>query len=149
MTVSPQAANADDSVQLQPQPNGPMPTPTPVSEPYWTGGLQGVLRYQWCAACSLALMDPQPACTRCLRQELEWRDSSGTGHIVSYTVVWRPPLPQLEVPYAPAIVALDEGFELLTNIVGCSVGELAVGLAVQVAFGEPVDGVALPYFTPR
>ncbi len=142
------APNGDPSAELRPQSNGPTPAPTPISAPYWSGGAVGELRYQWCGGCELALMDPQPACTRCLTQDLEWRVSAGVGAVASYTIVWRPPLPRFEVPYAPAIVRVDEGFDLLTNIVGCTVGEVEVGMRVSVRFVDRGDDVWLPYFAP-
>jgi uncharacterized OB-fold protein len=63
-------------------------------------------------------------------------------------VVWRPPDPSFAVPYAPAIVRLDEGFWLTTAMVGCEPEELAEGLRVAVTFHAISDGVTLPYFTP-
>ena len=133
---------------LEPQPAGiPLPEPTHISAPYWDGANRGELRYQHCAACDLAQMDPRPACRRCMGP-LDWQTSTGIGTITSYTIVWRPPVPSFTVPYAPAIVELDEGFELLTNIVGCQTTELAVGLQVRATFHEVEPGRSLPYFSP-
>ena len=93
-------------------------------------------------------MDPQPACTRCLAPDLKWRTSTGRGTIASYTVVWRAPLPSFAVPYAPAIVNMAEGFTLLTNVVDARVGELAVGVDVEIRFVEIEPDFFLPAVTP-
>jgi uncharacterized OB-fold protein len=53
-----------------------------------------------------------------------------------------------ETPYAPAIVTLDEGYQMLTNIIGANIDELRVGLPVQVDFREVSDELWLPYFRP-
>jgi len=143
-----EAVISDPQAWLAPQPQGIAPTMTnPVSAPLWEGAAAGELRYQFCEACEIPVMDPQPACPQCLVQSLAWRISEGLGEIESYSVVWRAPLPRLEVPYAPAIVRLDEGYSMLTNITGCQVGDLAVGKRVTVHFAE-IDGATLPYFAP-
>jgi len=83
---------------------------------------------------------------------LDWRNSGGVGEIYSWTVVHRPVTAEFERPYAPAIVTLDEGYQMLTNIVGVAPEELAVGMPVQVQFhalGAEAADVTLPYFTAR
>ncbi len=52
-------------------------------------------------------------------------------------------------PYAPAIVTLDEGYQMLTNIVGVAPADLAIGMRVRVQFHAVSDEVTLPYFTAR
>jgi len=52
------------------------------------------------------------------RPELRWTPSEGRGEVYSWTVVHRPVSPEFEPPYAPAIITLDEGYQMLTNIVG-------------------------------
>jgi uncharacterized OB-fold protein len=54
-----------------------------------------------------------------------------------------------EPPYAPAIVTLDEGYQMLTNIVGVAPADLAIGMPVRVRFHAVGDDVTLPYFTAR
>ena len=63
-------------------------------------------------------------------------------------MVYRAATPVFETPYAPAIVTLDEGYQMLTNIIGASTDELRVGMAVQVDFVEVNTGLWLPYFRP-
>jgi uncharacterized protein len=63
-------------------------------------------------------------------------------------VVWRPPHPGFIVPYAPAVVALDEGWWFLSAVVGCAPGDLREGLALAVEFHPASDELVLPYFRP-
>ena len=121
---------------------------TALSAPFWTGCRVGQLRYQRCQACGAANFPPTEHCRQCLSLELSWLVSRGSGEIYSWTVVYRPVTPVFEPPYAPAIVTLDEGFQLLTNIVGVSPADLTIGMRVQVQFHEVGSDLTLPYFTP-
>jgi uncharacterized OB-fold protein len=62
--------------------------------------------------------------------------------------VWRPQIPAFEVPYAPIVVDMDEGWQMLSNLVGCDHADVAVGLAVAVEFHPLESGFRLPYFAP-
>ena len=77
-----------------------------------------------------------------------WEQSAGKGSLYSWTVVWRPPDPSFRVPYAPAVIRLDEGFFMLSAIVGCEPEALDEGLRVSVEFHAASDDIALPYFAP-
>ena len=116
--------------------------------PFWDGCAQGELRFVRCGVCGAADFPPAVRCRRCLSRELGWERSAGLGTVYSWTVVWRPVTPQFRTPYAPAIVDLDEGYRMLTNLVDLDVEDIDVGLRVQVTFQPTADGVTLPYFAP-
>jgi len=131
---------------LLPQ-TGPVPhASSQLSRPFWQGCQSGELRYQRCAACGLANFPPTENCRQCLSAELAWKQSSGRGEIYSWTVVHRPVTAEFEPPYAPAIVTLDEGYQMLTNVVGVSPDDLAIGMRVHVQFHAVGGEVTLPYF---
>lgn len=96
----------------------------------------------------MANFPPTEHCRECLSADLAWTISAGAGEIYSWTVVYRPATPELGAPYAPAIVTLDEGYQLLTNIVGAAAGDLAIGMRVRVEFHAVGNDLVLPYFTP-
>jgi uncharacterized OB-fold protein len=104
--------------------------------------------HQRCDACGHAEFDPAVVCRRCGARALTWARSAGLGTVYSWTVVWRPQQPSFVVPYAPAIVDLDEGYQMLAAVIGCRVADLTVGLRVAVEFHPVADGFALPYFRP-
>ncbi|OMC47560.1 hypothetical protein A5745_10435 [Mycobacterium sp. IS-2888] len=132
---------------LRPQ-TGPVPhASSPVSSPFWEGCQKGELRYQRCAACGQSNFPPTEHCRECLSHELRWEQSGGAGEIYSWTVVHRPVTAEFAPPYAPAIVTLDEGYQMLTNIVGVAPDDLAVGMRVRVQFHAVGADVTLPYFT--
>ena len=135
---------------LEPQPVGiPVPNPSPASKPYWDGCARGELLYQRCDDCGTIALRPGTVCGQCLSRSLSWARSSGIGTLYSWTVVWRPQRPSFTVPYAPAIVTLDEGFRMMSSIVGCEVEELAADMALAVEFHPASEEIFLPYFRPR
>jgi len=139
--------NSERSDALRPQ-TGPLPhASSHVSLPFWRGCRSEELRYQRCEACGLANFPPTEHCRQCLSAELRWTPSEGLGEIYSWTVVHRPVSPEFEPPYAPAIITMDEGYQMLTNIVGVAPEDLAVGLRVQVQFHAIGPDLTLPYFT--
>jgi uncharacterized OB-fold protein len=132
---------------LQPQ-SGRVPhAESPISAPFWEGCAKHELRYQRCADCGQATFPPSEHCRFCLSFRLDWMASAGLGEIYSWTVVHRPVTAEFAPPYAPAIVQLREGYQLLTNMIGVAADELRVGLGVRVEFCSVNPDLTLPYFT--
>jgi uncharacterized OB-fold protein len=126
----------------------PLPRPTQLSRPHWDGCKEGVLRVQRCRACGHFVFIPQPICTRCQAEALDWVASSGRGVVYSYTVVHRPPRPAFAAPYVVAIVELEEGWHMLTHLIDVAPDAVRVGLPVAVRFRAMSDDITLPYFAP-
>ena len=134
---------------LRPQRAGiPVPNPSRWSAPYWEGCAIGELRFQRCDACGNVNPKPGWLCRRCGSRALTWERSAGRGRLYSWTVVWRPQRPVFEVPYAPAIVEIDEGPHVVSAVVGCEPEELTAGMALAVEFHPVSDTISLPYFRP-
>ncbi len=126
-----------------------LPVPDPISEPYWSATTRGELLIQYCAACDRFDFYPRPFCRHCAG-ELTWRAASGRGTIYSFTIVRQsrtPPFDQL-VPYVVALVDLDEGPRMMTNIVDCDAHSVGIGQRVVVDFADEFEGVSLPFFRP-
>ena len=129
-------------------PRIPLPQPTPISAPHWDGCRQGELRVQHCRACEEYVFIPQSTCTRCLSSDLEWVTSTGRGQLYSYTVVHRPQRPSFKTPYVVAIVELEEGFHMLSNLIDCPEDAIRVGMALEAVFEPLSEEITLPYFRP-
>jgi uncharacterized OB-fold protein len=126
-----------------------IPEPSSLTAPYWSGASRGTLLLQRCGACHRYQFYPRHACTSCASTELEWAEASGRGTIYSYTVFYRPPHPAFDrLPLVIALVDLEEGPRMTTNIVGCDFGEIRIGMSVLVEFEELTENVALPVFSP-
>jgi len=135
---------------LQPQAGDiPHPFPSVVSQPYWDGCARGELLFQRCDECGGITHTPAMICSHCCARALSWERSAGTGSIYSWTTVWRPQTPAFVVPYQPIIVDVDEGFQLLSNLIGCDHDAVHVGMRVAVQFHAIADGTMLPYFGPE
>jgi uncharacterized OB-fold protein len=93
-------------------------------------------------------MKPARSCAACGAAALSWEPSAGRGTLYSWTVVWRPQHPSFAVPYAPAIVELDEGAYVMSAMIGCEPDDLRAGMPVVVEFHAASDEVTLPYFRP-
>ncbi|MBV9325691.1 MAG: Zn-ribbon domain-containing OB-fold protein [Chloroflexi bacterium] len=127
---------------------GTVPVPTPETAPFWAGTLAGELRVQRCNACGRYYFYPRPFCRYCASRDVEWRTASGTGRLISYVINHRPLPPAApDRPQIIALVELDEGPRMLTNIVGVipEPEELPLDAAVRVDF-EPRGDQALPVF---
>ncbi|CAB4606042.1 unannotated protein [freshwater metagenome] len=126
----------------------PLPVPGPISGPYWQGCREGILRFQRCSDCGASTHTPALMCAACASMSLEWVDSSGRGEIYSWTRVWRPVTPAFVTPYVPIIVTMEEGWFILSNLVGCEDDAVAIGQPVEVVFHNSggTDDIVLPYF---
>jgi hypothetical protein len=132
---------------LLPQTEGiPTPRPSLASKPYWEGCRQHQLLYQRCAACSACGLGAFSVCGKCHATTPVWEESAGKGALYSWTVVWRPPDPAFRVPYAPAVIRLDEGFWMMSAVIGCEPEALHEDLRLAVEFHPISDQITLPYF---
>ncbi|HYR96996.1 MAG TPA: OB-fold domain-containing protein [Candidatus Binatus sp.] len=129
----------------------PLPAVTEDGAPYWEGCREGQLRVQRCTACSHLRWPPSVLCPECLAEGGDWMALSGRGAVYSFIIVHRPQHPAFfdDVPYNVAIVELEEGIRLHTNIVDCPNENLRIGLPVEVVFQKVNDEVTLPRFRPR
>ena len=119
-----------------------------VAEPFWDATREGRLLLQWCTACARPVWYPREVCPRCLASTLEWRESQGLGVVYACTVEHKAQTRALEPPYVVALVDLDEGVRLLSNVVGCPPEWVAVGDRVRVTWEQLSDGRRLPLFEP-
>jgi uncharacterized OB-fold protein len=135
---------------LRPQ-HGALPhaEPGPVTRPFWDGCAAGELLFQRCSSCGEAQFPPTELCRNCLGPDLVWTLSAGRGAVYSWTVVHRPVTSAFAVPYAPAIVILDEGYQMITNLIGLTPDAITANLPVEVEFHRVDGDLHLPYFIPR
>ena len=129
----------------------PMPVPTPETQHYWDGAKAGELLLQRCKDCSKTYFPPRPFCPECASRSVEVIKASGKGKLYSYIINHRPaPGFEEEAPYAIAVVELDEGPRLMTNIVDCeqTPEALQLDMALEVTFEKINDDISLPQFRP-
>jgi uncharacterized protein len=128
--------------------NKPLPRPTPTSRPFWDAARRHELSLQRCARCERYIYYPRERCPNCFSNQLNWQRVSGRGRVHSYTVVRRASSRSFaDQPYVLAIVELDEGVRMTTNIVA-DPKDVKVGLAVAVCFDDVTPEHTLVKFKP-
>ena len=117
---------------------------------YWEGAGRGELVLQRCRSCKTVQHRPRGICATCLSDEIEHFVASGRGEVYTYSVVRQNQMPAFRdaVPYVVAYVQLEEGPQLLTNIVGCDPDTVSIGMPVQVDFVKTEGDLGVPRFVP-
>lgn len=126
----------------------PIPTPNPDSQAYWDAAKQDRLVIRRCTSCKAFHFMPRCLCPHCWSTDLEWVQASGKGTVHSYSVIRRAPMQSYapRVPYVVALIDLDEGPRMFSNIVGERALQAQVGSRVEVCF-EARGEQKLPQFT--
>jgi hypothetical protein len=124
-------------------------TPAAVIAHYRRAAAEGKLLVQQCRGCQAYVHYPRVICPHCRGLDLEWRDACGRGTVYSFSVVHQPPSARWKdrVPYILAVVDLEEGPRMMSNIVDCEIERVRCGMSVTVTFEERDDRV-LAQFRP-
>jgi uncharacterized OB-fold protein len=128
---------------------GPVPQPTPETLPFWESTKARAMSIQHCLECGAAIFYPRSYCPKCLSTELEWRPVTGRATLASY-VINRRPMPVFGVAQQViALVQLDEGVRMMTNVIDIdpTPSALRLGMPLQLDYEERGDQV-LPVFRP-
>ena len=128
-----------------------LPKPDADSRPFWEGCKQHKLMFQECTACGEVRWPPSFICPQCHSPETRWIESGGRGTVYTYAVYQQAFHPAFKdkLPYVTAIVALDEGPMMITNLVGCPQESLACEMPVEVVWDDVSEEFSLPKFQPR
>lgn len=130
----------------------PLPQPQPESDFYWEKTKAHELWLKRCDDCQRAFFYPRAICPTCFSRNTRWLQSSGKGTLYAFAIVHRPPSPawQEKVPYVTALVELEDGVRLATNLVDVEPdpAKIKIGMPVQVVFEDVTDKITLPKFRP-
>ena len=127
-----------------------IPTPDAETQPYWDAAKDGKLLIRRCNACKRAYFYPRDFCPHCWSEDVAWEEASGRATLYTWSVVRRndlPPWPE-RVPYVAAIVDLEEGPRMMTNVEGCELEQLRIGMPLVVDFRADTDEITAPIFRP-
>lgn len=130
--------------------HGPVPIPTSDTAPFWEAAAKQQLRLPYCNNCARHFFYPRSHCRYCHSDNVDWRKVSGKGRLLSYVINHKPfPEFQSAQPQVIAIVALDEGVNILSQVVTDqpTPEALPLGMPLEVVFLQR-QGVSLPYFIP-
>ncbi|MBE2278486.1 MAG: OB-fold domain-containing protein [Rhodobacteraceae bacterium] len=127
----------------------PLPQPSAWSAPFWQAARDRRLVIQRCTSCDEKIMYPRRFCPVCLGEALEFVPAKGTGEIYTLTTQMAGPPSGFEamLPYVLAVIRLDEGVQMMSNIVGDGALGARIGDRVTVDFAT-VEGsdTVLPVF---
>ncbi|MGH2896886.1 MAG: Zn-ribbon domain-containing OB-fold protein [Solirubrobacteraceae bacterium] len=127
-----------------------LPVPDELTAPYWAAAREHRLVIQQCE-CGRLSHPPVAVCPMCHRRRFTWQPMRGYGRVYAFTSVCHAvhPVAVGHTPYVIALIELDEGPRMLTNLRNCAAHDVCVGLPVQVIFEDVSDTLSLPQFTPR
>ena len=126
----------------------PPPTLNADSAPYWNAARERRLVIRKCKDCGALHFMPRHLCPNCWSDQLEWVDAKGTGTVHSCTVIHRASAPEFaaRVPYVVALIDLDEGPRMVSNVLGDDALQVRIGDRVELTFEDRGDGALLPQF---
>jgi len=127
--------------------NLPVPDVDDVNRLYFEGTAAGELRIRHCKPCDALFRFAHAWCPACWSQDLDFKVAGGRGRIETFTVVHQAPYEAFEdrIPYVIALIELEEGVRMMSNIVGCEPGDVEIGLPVVVTY-EQRGPVMIPMF---
>jgi uncharacterized OB-fold protein len=125
----------------------PLPQPSELTAGFWAAARRRELVRPLCGGCGRSFFTPQVACPHCLCEDWTWARSSGRGVVYSATVVHRAPYPGFETPYELAMVDVEEGWTMLSDLVGTDGRPTPIGTPVRVDWLD-LGAVVLPVFRP-
>ncbi len=130
----------------------PLPVPQPESDHYWERAKAHELWLMHCDDCGSTYFYPRAICPACFSRNTRWMQSSGQGTVYAFSIAERAPRPafQDQVPFVAAIVALEGGARIPTNLVDVrpDPAHIKIGMAVEVVFDDVTPEITLPKFRP-
>lgn len=127
----------------------PLPELTAENKAFWTGGASGDLMIVFCEDCDHAIHPPQLICPKCWSENVLAKPVLGTGSVYSYTVNYQPWAPDMDVPFALAVVDVDgaSGVRVTAEVVGSDPEKISIGQKMQIMF-KNIDDIWLPQWRP-
>jgi acetyl-CoA acetyltransferase/uncharacterized OB-fold protein len=133
-----------------PRYTGALPRPTPETAPFWKALAEGRFELPWCLDCGEPHFYPRMVCPHCSSRRLEWRAASGRGQVHTYVINHKPPKGWTgKVPYVLAVVELDEGPRMLSNLAldeTPTPETIRIGQRLLLAPRQVTETVTLPWF---
>ncbi len=125
-----------------------IPHVTPELKPFFDAARSHKLAVQKCDNCGTLRFPAAPMCLACDSPRSSWVNVSGRGKVFSFTIMHRAYHPAFKAPYTLAVIELDEGVKMTSDVVGIEPAKVKCGMAVEVMFDKLSDEVTLPRFRP-
>jgi uncharacterized OB-fold protein len=127
----------------------PLPTPDDVNREYWQAAADGRLLIQTCPQCGQRQFYPRALCTHCGGQP-EWLECTGRGTVHTRTIIRQMGMKPFrnELPYVVAMIELEEGPLVMSNVTDCDPDAVKIGMPVEVHFIRAADDIGIPMWRP-
>jgi Predicted nucleic-acid-binding protein containing a Zn-ribbon len=130
----------------------PLPTPSPETQRFWEGCKKHEIWIPYCRPCQHSYWYPRDFCPHCGSRDVEWRKASGRGRLYTYAIHYRAFHPGWsdEVPYVTALIDLDEGVRIFSNLINIEPDPKVIRceMPVEVVFEDVTPEVTLPKWRP-
>ena len=132
------------------RPRAGVPTIDDESRPFWEAAREERFLIVRCSDCGRAHHYPRPFCPFCWSEDVVWEEASGRATLYTFSTVYVNDLPPFNerLPYVAAVVDLEEGPRVMTNVVDCDPAELRVGQDLEVCFRPLTEDIVVPVFRP-
>ncbi len=127
----------------------PLPAGDHVSSHYWAAAARGEILYQECPECGHRQFYPRACCTAC-GADTDWKQACGRGTVYTFTVIrqnWAEPFSAI-LPYVVAMVELEEGPRMMTNLTHCDPETVRADMPVEAYVVKVEDDLGLPFWRP-
>jgi uncharacterized OB-fold protein len=125
-----------------------LPVPSKISQPFWDSCKAEAMQIQKCESCGTFAFYPVYICPECASRKLAWTRVSGKATIYTYTVAQKSVFEDVKGPMVVALVELEEGAMMTSNIVNADPAALAVGMPVRLCYEPISEDITLPVFEP-
>jgi uncharacterized protein len=127
----------------------PIAIPDEDSKEFWDGCHRHELLIEECDNHHFRY-PPRPICPECFSTKYNWTKVNGKGEVYSFIVVRRPLGPEWEkdVPYVVAVILLDQGVKMISNVIGIKPEDVKIGMKVEVVFEDATESFSVPKFKP-
>jgi uncharacterized OB-fold protein len=126
-----------------------LPIPDETTEAFWEAAANGKLLIKNCRDCGRHHAYPRPFCPHCWSENVDWVEASGRATLYTFSIVRQNDLAPFRdrLPYVAAVVDLDEGPRLMTNVVDCAVEDVRIGMPLEFTT-RVTEEFAVPVFRP-
>ncbi len=125
-----------------------LPVPSKISQPFWDSCKARAMQIQKCESCGTFAFYPVYVCPECASRQLAWTPVSGNGKIYTYTAATKSVFDDVQGPMVVALVELEEGAMLTSNIVHADPDTVFIGMPVRLCYETISDDITLPVFEP-
>lgn len=121
----------------------------PADLPFWQACEEGRFLLHRCTLCDRHYW-PASYCVEHGDASMAWEEVSGEGELYTYTVMHKvaSPLWKSKAPYVVGVIKLDQGPMFHSNVIGCELSQLRVGMRLQPVMQRNDQGMTIPLFRP-